>query len=75
MMLQYPLLWVTVMLPIALGVVAWPLKSKSGLHALTYLSAASLLAPLLIVVAMYAAGVLEAGSLVDPLYFNLTGTQ
>ncbi|MFP3312221.1 MAG: complex I subunit 5 family protein [Acidilobus sp.] len=72
MMLQYPLLWVTVTLPIALGVVAWPLKSKSGLHALTYLSAASLLAPLLIVVAMYAAGVLEAGSLVDPLYFNLT---
>ncbi|ADL18782.1 NADH-quinone oxidoreductase subunit M [Acidilobus saccharovorans 345-15] len=72
MILPYPLLWITVILPVLLGIIAWPLRSRSGLHALFYLSAASLIIPLLIIVYGYASGALETGSLVDPLYFNLT---
>jgi len=59
MMLQAPLLWVSIVLPIAIGIIAWPIRSKAGLHALFYLSSASLLIPLVVVLYGYASGVLE----------------
>lgn len=72
MMLSFPWLWMSVVLPIAIGIMAWPMKSRSGLHALFYLSAAALLIPLAIVIYGYGAGYLESGSLVDPVLFNLS---
>ncbi len=71
-MLPYPLLWLSVILPVSIGIVAWPMRSKAGLHSMFYLSSASLLLPLAIVIYGYASGSLESGSLVDPLIFNLT---
>ena len=72
MMLSWPVLWVSVVLPIALGIVAWPLRSRTGLHAVTYLMAASLLVPLAVVIYGYSTGALESGSLVDPFIINAT---
>jgi len=72
MMLQVPLLWVSIVLPIAIGVIAWPIRSRAGLHALFYLSSALLLIPLAVVLYGYASGILESGSIVDPLIINAT---
>jgi len=72
MILQAPLLWVSIVLPIAIGVIAWPIRSRAGLHALFYLSSALLLIPLAVVLYGYASGVLESGSVVDPLIINVT---
>jgi proton-translocating NADH-quinone oxidoreductase, chain M len=72
MILQAPLLWVSIVLPIAIGIIAWPIRSKAGLHALFYLSSASLLIPLVVVFYGYASGVLEGGSVIDPLIINVT---
>ncbi len=72
MIMQYPWLWISIMLPLAIGIIAWPMRSRGGVHALIYLTSASLLLPLAVVIYGYASGVLESGSLIDPLYFNLT---
>ncbi len=72
MMLPFPWLWTSLLLPIALGIIAWPMRSRGGLHAMFYLTATSLLLPLAIVVYGYAGWYLESGSLIDPLTFNLS---
>ncbi|MGC9209834.1 MAG: complex I subunit 4 family protein [Acidilobus sp.] len=72
MMLGIPILWMSIVIPLALGIIAWPMRSRAGLHALFYISSAALLIPLAIVIYGYGVGALQAGSLVDPLTFNLT---
>ncbi|MGC9072139.1 MAG: complex I subunit 4 family protein [Acidilobus sp.] len=72
MILGFPILWISVVLPIALGIIAWPMRSRAGLNALFYLTSAALLVPLVVIIYGYSAGVLQTGSVVDPLVFNLT---
>ncbi len=72
MLLSWSALWATIIVPIALGVIAWPLRSRAAHHALTYLSAASLLGPLAVVIYGYAVGALGRGGVIDPFILNAT---
>ncbi|AFZ71142.1 NADH:ubiquinone oxidoreductase subunit 4 (chain M) [Caldisphaera lagunensis DSM 15908] len=70
MLLSLPALWISLLLPIVLGILAWLLgRYDSAVKALIYLSGFVLLFPLGLVLYYYATGGLSS-SIVDPIYVN-----
>jgi len=69
-LLSFPALWLTILLPILLGILAWLLgKYEIAVKALIYLSGFVLLVPLALVLSYYATGEISK-SIVDPVYIN-----
>ncbi|MEB2793727.1 MAG: complex I subunit 5 family protein [Caldisphaeraceae archaeon] len=71
MMLSFPYLWLSFLLPLFLGIIAWGLgRYEKAVKALIDISAISLLIPLVLVLYYYATGQIYKG-IVDPLSINL----
>jgi NADH-quinone oxidoreductase subunit M len=68
MIASVPVFWISIALPIVIGIAAW-LSGDRWRRGYSYASALSLLIPLGIVIYFYASG---ASSLVDPIGFDLT---
>jgi NADH-quinone oxidoreductase subunit M len=72
LILGFPLLWLTILLPLVLGILAWLLGKYTGaVKALIDLSGLVLLIPLATVLYYYVTGQISK-SIVDPLYINLS---